>query len=91
MSDVVVQCEALGKRYQIGEWERYRALRDSLIDQVEPAAHVARDDMVRQLPNRLCCDRAKDRLRLLERDRVRGPSPKTLQTLACWRPSAHPG
>src|SRR5205809_610562 len=32
MSDVVVQCEALGKRYQIGEWERYRALRDSLTD-----------------------------------------------------------
>lgn len=32
MSDIVIRCEGLSKRYRIGQRERYKALRDSLTD-----------------------------------------------------------
>ena len=35
MSDVAIRVERLGKRYRIGERERYRALRDTLVDAVK--------------------------------------------------------
>ena len=34
MSDVAIRAEGLGKRYRIGERERYRALRDTLVEAV---------------------------------------------------------
>lgn len=38
MSDVVIQCEGLGKRYQIGERERYLTLRDTLTNMLRAPA-----------------------------------------------------
>jgi lipopolysaccharide transport system ATP-binding protein len=32
MSDTVIQCEGIGKRYRLGQRQRYRALRDTLTD-----------------------------------------------------------
>jgi lipopolysaccharide transport system ATP-binding protein len=32
MSDVVIRCEGIGKRYRLGQRQRYRALRDTLTD-----------------------------------------------------------
>src|SRR5256885_979335 len=34
MSDIAIRCEGLGKRYRIGERERYKALRDVITDGV---------------------------------------------------------
>jgi lipopolysaccharide transport system ATP-binding protein len=35
MSDIAIKCEGIGKLYQIGERERYRALRDVITDAVK--------------------------------------------------------
>ncbi|HZZ17176.1 MAG TPA: ABC transporter ATP-binding protein, partial [Candidatus Sulfotelmatobacter sp.] len=35
MSDVAIQCEGLGKQYRIGERERYKALRDVIMDGIK--------------------------------------------------------
>ncbi len=32
MSDIVIRCERLGKRYRIGQREPYRTFRDTLVD-----------------------------------------------------------
>lgn len=32
MTDIAISCEGLGKRYRIGERERYKTLRDTMTD-----------------------------------------------------------
>jgi len=41
-SDFAIRVEHLGKRYRIGERERYRALRDTLADAVKSPCGVSR-------------------------------------------------
>jgi lipopolysaccharide transport system ATP-binding protein len=42
MSDVVIRVEALGKRYRIGERQKYKALRDVLAGALQAPWHAAR-------------------------------------------------
>lgn len=47
MNDVVIRCEGLGKRYQIGERERYLALRDTLTNALYAPARRLRSLLYR--------------------------------------------
>jgi lipopolysaccharide transport system ATP-binding protein len=52
VSDYAIRVEGLGKRYRIGERERYRALRDTLVDLVKaPLRHLRRSSQPRNVNN----------------------------------------
>src|SRR6266567_1032595 len=51
MDDIAIRCEGLGKRYRIGQRERYRALRDVLTNAMRSPARLVSKAFKPSLPH----------------------------------------